>query len=61
MGVELVAWGGLGILRVAPLPRKSISGPVAPITFRTLVTFVGDSPVGSEAVDKTEGWLGLGK
>lgn len=57
MGVELVAWGGLGILRVAPLPRKSISGPVAPITFRTLVTFVGDSPLVQKLLIKQrDGW-----
>lgn len=35
MGVELVVRGGLGSLRVALLPRKSISGPVALITFGT--------------------------
>lgn len=60
MGVERVAQRGLGSLRVAPLRRKSISGPVAPVTFRTLVRFAQDSPVGSDAVDKQGDGRGLG-
>lgn len=52
-----MAWGRLGSSRVAPLPRKSILGPMASITFRIWVRFACGSPVGSEAVGgRRDGW-----